>query len=66
MEAKRKPLPTEFEKHPDPRIEAGTEAVRQKFGYSPPMPHVTLVRPERRVDVSKLGEKPGTTAEALK
>jgi hypothetical protein len=65
METKRSPLSTEFEKHPDPKIEVAREEFRQKWGYNPAMPHVTLVPPELRVDVSKLSEKPEAT-EVLK
>jgi hypothetical protein len=66
METKRKPLSTGFEKHPDPKIEESREAFRQKWGFNPAMPHVTLVPSRLRVDVSKLDEKPETTAEVSK
>jgi hypothetical protein len=66
MAAKLNQSSTEFEKHPDPRIEAAREAYRQKWGFNPPMPHVTLVPPELRVYPSEQPEKPETTADVLK
>jgi hypothetical protein len=60
MATKLNPSSTEFEKHPDPRIEAAREEVRRKFGYNPPMPHVTLLPRELWGDAAKR-EKPETT-----
>jgi hypothetical protein len=65
METKRKTSSTEFEKHPNPEIEAGREAVRQQFGYNPPMPHVTLL-PRKYWGGATEREKPETTADFSK
>jgi hypothetical protein len=65
MATKRNPSSTEFEKHPDPKIEAAREEYRQKWGFNPPMPHVTLLPREFWGDAAER-EEPETTADVSK